>query len=40
LASADIAEVLEYGRALTLSELNLVGNYLANKYALAWATAT
>jgi hypothetical protein len=39
-ASADIAEVLEYGRALTLSELNLVGNYLANKYALAWATAT
>lgn len=36
----DYAEVLLWSRALSLTELNQVGNYLASKYALAWSTAT
>jgi hypothetical protein len=35
-AAVDVAEVVEYARALTTAELNQVGNYLATKYGLAW----
>lgn len=36
----DIAEVIAYSSALSLTNLNLVANYLATKYGLTWATAT
>lgn len=35
--NGDIAELIRYNRALTIDEVNLVGQYLAAKYAIAWA---
>ena len=35
--NGDIAELIRYNRALTIDEINLVGQYLAAKYAIAWA---
>lgn len=32
----DVAEFLTYSAALSDTDLNLVGNYLADKYALSW----
>lgn len=36
----DIAEALRYNVNMSLSDINLVGNYLAQKYGLTWTTAT
>ena len=38
--NADIAEIVEYDRALTLGEINQVGAYLAASAAITWNTAT
>lgn len=35
--TGDIAEILCYNRALSLDEINKLGAYLANRYALTWA---
>jgi hypothetical protein len=35
-----IAELILYDSALSLADLNAVGDYLADKYALTWSTAT
>lgn len=40
LLTGDIAEVIVYNRALTLSEINTIGAYLAATYGLTWTTAT
>lgn len=37
-ANADIAEIVLYGRALSASETNQVGMYLAQKWGLTWVT--
>lgn len=39
-ASMDCAENLRFGSALSLADLNSVGQYLASKYALTWTEAT
>lgn len=36
----DIAEALYYSSAMSISEVNQVGQYLADKYGLTWTTAT
>lgn len=38
--SGDISRVLVYDRVLTLQEINRIGEYLADRYGLAWETAT
>lgn len=35
--NGDIAEIVRYNRALTLAEINVVGQYFATRYAIAWA---
>lgn len=38
--SGDLFEVLGWPSALSLTDLNNVGNYLASRWALTWTTAT
>lgn len=35
----DLAELIIYNSALTLANMNIVGRYLAQKYAISWTTA-
>jgi hypothetical protein len=39
-SDVDVAEYIEYDSALTATQLNLVGNYLAAKYGLAWTAVS
>lgn len=39
-SGGDMAELLLYTGAVSLSDMNLVGDYLATKYGLTWSTAT
>ena len=34
--NGDIAEIVRYNRALTLAEINVVGQYFATRYGVAW----
>jgi hypothetical protein len=38
--TGDWAEYIKYDRVLTMSELNIVGNYLETKYATTWVDLT
>jgi hypothetical protein len=40
LLDGDIAEIVAYDSALSLTDINQVGGYLSTKYAVTWTTAT
>lgn len=39
-SNSDIAEAVRYASSLSLADVNLVGTYLASKFAATWTTAT